>query len=43
MLAFKVDALLGDAARLEAMRSACLRAARPHAAAAVARWALESQ
>ena len=43
VLAWKVDALLGDAAQLEAMRSACLRSARPHAAAAVARWALEGQ
>jgi processive 1,2-diacylglycerol beta-glucosyltransferase len=43
VLAWKVDALLAEPARLEAMRSACGRVARPHAAAAIARWALEAE
>jgi processive 1,2-diacylglycerol beta-glucosyltransferase len=40
VLAWKVDTLLASSSRLAAMREAALRAARPLAAAAIARWAL---
>ena len=39
-LAWKVDALLGEPGRLDAMRAAARKAARPDAARKVARWAL---
>ncbi len=40
VLAWKVDQLLGDPDRMEALRTAAARAARPHAALQIARWAL---
>jgi processive 1,2-diacylglycerol beta-glucosyltransferase len=40
VLGWKVDALLGDPARLTALKAAALRAARADAAARIARWAL---
>ncbi len=38
ILGFKIDALLSDARRLEQMRAAALRAARPDAARRIAAW-----
>jgi len=43
VLGWKVDSVLGDPARMEAMRAAAARAARPHAATQIARWALSVQ